>query len=29
MTLVSEKTLPLKNAIKDILLKIKNNETKY
>lgn len=27
MTLVSEKTLPLKNAIKDILLKIKNNET--
>lgn len=27
MTLVSETTLPLKNAIKDILLKIKNNET--
>lgn len=27
MTIVSEKTLPLKNAIKDILLKIKNNET--
>lgn len=27
MTLVSEKILPLKNAIKDILLKIKNNET--
>ena len=27
MTIVSETTLPLKNAIKDILLKIKNNET--
>lgn len=27
MTIVSETTLLLKNAIKDILLKIKNNET--